>query len=366
MTGEGRVRSLERDRHPGRRRPAADGPETRLATLVAVAIVVGAVGHLMLAPSAGARAPAARGEPPAASFEPLQLLAVGDRAADDRQERDERAPSATGIDEWGLQLSVGAGSIPAATPEPEVPTVVRFRPRDGWAEVDRHAELSVRFTTAMDHATTESAFHASIDGIDIEGTVRWAEGDTVLVLRPAEVLPYGAHVELRVDVGGMSVVGLPVVEPASVNFTVEARPAAPVAVGGSSAGGSSAGSWRWPLVGPITQRFGQTLTVYGFHQGIDIDGDAGDPVRAARSGVVVIAGHADECGGLQVRIDHGGGLLTWYRHLSSIETAVGARVAAGAIVGRVGATGCALGSHLHFGVSLDGDFVDPLRYLPRR
>jgi murein DD-endopeptidase MepM/ murein hydrolase activator NlpD len=81
---------------------------------------------------------------------------------------------------------------------------------------------------------------------------------------------------------------------------------------------------------------------------------------------VVVAGIADECGGLQVRIDHGDGLLSWYRHLSSIETAVGARVAGGAIVGRVGNTGCSLGSHLHFGISRNGTFVDPGGYLPAR
>ena len=361
MTGERRRRSFVRDRHPAPRRPPADRPEPRLATLVAVAIVVGAMGHLVLAPSTGARAPATPGSPPTASFEPLVLPAFDDGAADGRRDPGGRAPEVTDTDDWGLTLSTVAGSIPAATPEPEAPAVVRFRPRDGWSDVDRHARLSVRFTTAMDHATTEAAFHASIDGIAVAGTMHWAEGDTVLVLKPSEALPYGARVELRVDAAALSEVGLPLAQPASVRFTVEAQPAVPAAVHGSSPGG-----WQWPLIGPITQRFGQTLTAYGSHQGIDIDGDTGDPVRAARSGVVIVAGHADECGGLQVRIDHGGGLLTWYRHLSAIETAVGARAAAGTVIGRVGATGCALGSHLHFGVSLDAEFVDPLRYLPAR
>jgi murein DD-endopeptidase MepM/ murein hydrolase activator NlpD len=81
---------------------------------------------------------------------------------------------------------------------------------------------------------------------------------------------------------------------------------------------------------------------------------------------VIVAGFADECGGLQVRIDHGGGLLTWYRHLSAIDVGVGDAVTAGSLLGQVGATGCATGSHLHFGVSQDGAFADPLRYLPPR
>ena len=125
-------------------------------------------------------------------------------------------------------------------------------------------------------------------------------------------------------------------------------------------------AWRWPLLGRITQRFGESKTQYGFHQGIDIDGQIGDPVRAARGGRVVLAGTADACGGLQVRIDHGGGLESWYRHLSRIAVERGAVVAAGALIGRVGDTGCSLGSHLHFGIRRDGAFVDPLRSLPRR
>jgi murein DD-endopeptidase MepM/ murein hydrolase activator NlpD len=116
----------------------------------------------------------------------------------------------------------------------------------------------------------------------VTGSLRWAEGDTVLVLRPMAPLPYGARVELRVDPGALSAAGQPVAEAAASSFTVEPRPAVPAAPGGTWSSG-----WQWPLLGPITQRFGQTLTAYGVHQGIDIDGDTGDPVRAARAGVVV-------------------------------------------------------------------------------
>jgi murein DD-endopeptidase MepM/ murein hydrolase activator NlpD len=120
------------------------------------------------------------------------------------------------------------------------------------------------------------------------------------------------------------------------------------------------------LLGRITQRFGESLTKYGFHQGIDIDGATGDLVRAARRGRVILAGRADACGGLQVRIDHGGGVVSWYRHLSRIDVATGSTVDAGRIIGRVGDTGCSLGSHLHFAITRSGTFVDPLRYLPPR
>jgi len=349
-------------------RPAA--PASRAGILV-MAVLAVAFGDALLTPSAGARPPADEGVLSADDLALLDLAGLDDprttgepddpgSAAGPGAGPSWTAASGVGVDDWGMTGPPGRG--PAATLVPWPPEVVRFRPRDGWTNVDRDTQLSVRFTTAMDHASTEAAFHASIEAGEVTGSLRWAEGDTVLVLRPATPLPYGQTVELRVEDGALSAAGQPVAETAAATFTVEARPKAPA----TTASGSSQSGWQWPLVGPITQYFGQTLTQYGVHQGIDIDGDTGDPVRAARAGVVVVAGHADECGGLQVRIDHGGGLLTWYRHLSAIETAMGARVSAGAVIGRVGATGCAFGSHLHFGVSLAGEFIDPLLYLPRR
>ena len=64
-----------------------------------------------------------------------------------------------------------------------------------------------------------------------------------------------------------------------------------------------------------------------------------------------------------VEIDHGAGLTTRYAHLSALSVDVGQSVAAGAIVGRVGATGRATGPHLHYETRIDGEPVDPLRFL---
>ena len=155
-----------------------------------------------------------------------------------------------------------------------------------------------------------------------------------------------------------SVVGRPAARPAA---SPTVRPAATQAVRPRPSL-----AWRWPLVGPTTQYFGQSLTVYGYHYGIDIDGQTGDPVRAAAAGIVTVAGYYDSCGGLQVRIDHGNGFESQYHHFSHIDVKVGQRVSAGTLIGRVGATGCAFDSHLHFAIRLHGVFVDPLRYLPRR
>jgi len=123
--------------------------------------------------------------------------------------------------------------------------------------------------------------------------------------------------------------------------------------------------WAWPLRGPITQFFGQRLTRYGFHEGLDIDGRTGDPVRAAAAGTVLMAGR-DLCGGLAVGLDHGNGLSSWYGHLSRIAVRVGQQIDVEAVIGRVGNTGCSLGSHLHFAIRVGDTFVDPLPYLPQR
>lgn len=266
------------------------------------------------------------------------------------------------------QPPIGAQVIAAAT---EAPSVVRFRPRDGSGDVARGALLSVRFTMAMDRAATEQAFHATIDGREVSGRTWWAEGDTVLVLDPRSLLPAGAKVLLRVDAGALSAAGVPLARPAAGTFTT-ARPAAssaattrqPSSASAASAASASSSGWSWPLRGTITQRFGESLTQYGTHYGLDIDGDSGDPVRSARAGTVTVAGYADECGGIQVRIDHGDGFVSWYRHLSAELVSVGQRVAREALIGRVGATGCATGSHLHFAITRNGSWVDPERYLP--
>jgi murein DD-endopeptidase MepM/ murein hydrolase activator NlpD len=252
---------------------------------------------------------------------------------------------------------------------PEPPLIVRFRPLHGTTGVPRTAEVSIRFTEPMDPASS-SAFHALVDGMEVAGTYRWADNGTVLVLRPSAALPFGARVQLLADTTARSAAGLALPEARSVTFTVAPKPpprATPTpAAPRPAAPAPSSDGWQWPLLGPITQRFGESLTVYGFHQGLDINGETGDPVRAARGGRVKVAGYWDECGGLQVQLDHGGGVESWYRHFSRVDVAVGASVSAGTVIGAVGETGCAFGSHLHFAIRVNGTFVDPLRYLPPR
>ncbi len=118
----------------------------------------------------------------------------------------------------------------------------------------------------------------------------------------------------------------------------------------------------WPARGLLTSGFGlRRHPVFGvirMHNGVDIAAPWGTPVRAAASGTVLFAGWFGGYGKLVI-LDHGG-FTTLYGHLSSIGVAVGQRVQAGQVIGRVGSTGYSTGPHLHFEIRKDGRPVDPL------
>lgn len=128
------------------------------------------------------------------------------------------------------------------------------------------------------------------------------------------------------------------------------------------------GPLLWPHRGKITSPFGSRLhpifKTRTMHTGIDIDGNTGDPVKAAADGEVLYAGWLKGYGQIVI-LDHGGSLSTVYAHMSRINVEEGQRVRKAQIVGRVGSTGTSTGSHLHFEVRLDGNARDPMRYLGR-
>jgi hypothetical protein len=112
-----------------------------------------------------------------------------------------------------------------------------------------------------------------------------------------------------------------------------------------------AGSFIWPA----NNRFlsGYDYAPSANHYGIDIDGDLGDPVYAADSGVVVYAGWNDWGYGNMVVIDHGNGWQTLYAHLDTFSVGCGSYANQGGVLGSFGSTGNSSGPHLHFELMSD-------------
>lgn len=128
------------------------------------------------------------------------------------------------------------------------------------------------------------------------------------------------------------------------------------------------GVFTWPVPGyyGITSYFGNrtspTAGASSAHRGIDIACDSGVAIVAASAGTVIVADY-NYAEGNYVCIDHGGGVVTLYMHNSSLLVSVGETVVAGQQIAAAGSTGISTGPHCHFGVRVDGNYVDPLAYL---
>lgn len=99
-----------------------------------------------------------------------------------------------------------------------------------------------------------------------------------------------------------------------------------------------------------------------FHAGLDFTGSYGQSIRAAAAGTVAYVGQRSGYGNV-VEIDHGNGLLTRYAHLSGFDVRPGTKVDRGQAIARMGSTGRSTGTHLHFEVRVDGNPVNPRRFL---
>ncbi len=155
--------------------------------------------------------------------------------------------------------------------------------------------------------------------------------------------------------------------PASVQARIDKEAAA---LNRAYASGSVTPLWTGPFTRPVPHEansaFGTRSVFNGEarspHGGADFLSPAGTPIQAPSAGVVLISGDFYYTGGTVV-LDHGGGLISVFAHMLAVDAKTGDRVEAGAVLGKVGATGRVTGAHLHWTLRANGVRVDPLSLL---
>ena len=146
-------------------------------------------------------------------------------------------------------------------------------------------------------------------------------------------------------------------------------PQAPSYDTSGSTGSSTVGgiTWKVPInYTAFTSPFGYRIhPIYGtkkYHYGVDLAAPTGTPIYATRSGTVSTATYGSS-GGYYVQINHGDGYRSTYLHMTHYVVSVGQHVTQGQVIGYCGSTGASTGPHLHFGISYNGNYVNPANYI---
>lgn len=119
----------------------------------------------------------------------------------------------------------------------------------------------------------------------------------------------------------------------------------------------------YTLTSPFGMRLHPILGIYRMHNGIDMACAAGTPIYASRGGLVEVAGYQADGAGNYIQLNHGDGFRSIYMHMTNYIVKQGEYVAPGQIIGYVGNTGLSKGNHLHFGISYNGAYVNPVEYI---
>lgn len=124
--------------------------------------------------------------------------------------------------------------------------------------------------------------------------------------------------------------------------------------------------WPCPASSRVTSSFGDrsspTEGASSNHKGMDIGASTGTNILAAASGEVIISTYSYSAGNY-IMINHGGGVYTVYMHCSQLLASVGDQVSQGQVIAKVGSTGVSTGPHLHFGIRVNGTYVNPANYV---
>lgn len=119
----------------------------------------------------------------------------------------------------------------------------------------------------------------------------------------------------------------------------------------------------YTLTSPFGMRLHPILGIYRMHNGVDLACAAMTPIYASRGGQVEVAAYQADGAGNYVQLNHGDGYRSIYMHMTYYTVSPGEYVAPGQVIGYVGNTGLSKGDHLHFGISYNGTYVNPMEYI---
>jgi murein DD-endopeptidase MepM/ murein hydrolase activator NlpD len=269
---------------------------------------------------------------------------------------------------------------PALKPSPINDTVILVAPPDREAALESRVSVgrSARFSGSKKPVGLEATLTRLAESLD---RVEARQGATLIVLEESYEAKLkrmrGVLSELGLDLGKMAAgrpapIGGPFIPVAARSDGGFERQLARLHLARQNlerlTRTAQAVPLRKPIIGEIetTSGFGVRMDPFvramAMHSGLDFRGATGDPVRATAAGKVVSAGWSGGYGRM-VEIDHGNGFSTRYGHLSEILVSEDQAIKPGQIIGRVGSTGRSTGPHLHYETRIDGEAVDPQKFL---
>ena len=141
-----------------------------------------------------------------------------------------------------------------------------------------------------------------------------------------------------------------------------------VSIGGGIGNTVDGVTWLIPISynyfsSPFGYRIHPISGTWKMHNGVDLSAPTGTPIYATRSGYVSFSGYEEGGAGYYVQLTHGDGYKTIYMHMTHYIVYTGQYVAGGQVIGYCGSTGGSTGPHLHFGISYNGTYINPAKYI---
>ncbi|MBB5705568.1 M23 family metallopeptidase [Sphingopyxis panaciterrulae] len=305
--------------------------------------------------TAGERAEVARKEAAAAAGE-ARIAQYRDRVAEIAADLDERQAQ---LEEW-KDTYFGSEALPAdAAPKAGAKDAAEAKPVETSALDPRlppEAQALARIEARQEAFSAHLLAAVDARALKARDAIAKLGLDPKTLVRKASVGQGGPFIPWRGRIGRASALGESFAALEGALFRMEVLERTLVAIPSGQPAhvlmlSSSYGYRHDPFTGASAM-----------HAGLDFPGPLGTPILAAAPGRVTFVGRRSGYGNV-VEVDHGQGIMTRYAHLSGFNTSVGARVAAGQQIAKMGSTGRSTGSHLHFEVRLNGVAVNPRRFL---